>query len=207
MRLGISRGRSRTPGLVDDTLRRPTFIAWSGRYGAGALNIPAGTQDGDMMVMLSVHRNGTMSIPAGWTFIFRHDNYTNENGYGHYKVADGEGPTVTISATGYSAHLIGTFRYVNTFLSYDYNAKHPETAPQLFVPKNGLLVCGGHVAYQGVNWTKFWGLTTVQAYNVSTNAKILMSYIVAEEDGLYGEYVPELPIAWIYDGYSSIAFT
>jgi hypothetical protein len=175
--------------------------------GNATLDVPAGVQDGDLLVIVGGHRGGYVSPIVGW----RHMAFFDVGGatfnpvFAWSRRAASEPASYTlpvvISGSG-GAYLMAAFRTVGDIQAYAIGSAG--AAPSVAGTDGGIVIGLGGQVYSAVNPTGFTGLTAIGTCYEGGDVKVVAAWKELTATEATGTFAI-LPDPTTYDEYITIS--
>ena len=187
----------------------PTFVGWAGGASPDTntftVDVPAGVQDGDLLVLATAHRNCDIADPAGWTERIGVDVSSNEWNHVFTRVASSEPASYTLDpGGGQSAAMIAAFRGVGDYQASTHSTSAPSAAAGT---DGGIVVSVVHSSYDADYPIGLIGTEYIAMQTQGADAKVMMAWkpLLATENT--GDFTLVATGGMSYDGYSTVTFS
>lgn len=187
----------------------PTLIGCAGGSSPDTntfnVNVPAGVQDGDLLVLATASRNCDIADPAGWIKRIEVDVSSDEWNHVYTKVASSEPAYYTLDpGAGQTAALMAAFRGVGAYQASAHSTSAPAAAAGT---AGGIVVSVLHSSFDADVLLGLTGAEYIGKQIQGSDARVLMAWKPLTTTENTGAWALEATGGLSYDGYSTLTFS
>lgn len=198
--------RTRIPGYIDPLQKRAIeIINYTTAQNSSTLNVPTGTKDSDLMIVISGNRNGSVTAASGWTNIYYQDASGGEWNGMWYRIASSEPASYTWNYSGQVAYMHTTIRGRNTLNGSGWAIGGNDRTPSVSVNEGDIILGAVYTAASATDINGLYGMTKIGHSYSSGDARVCLTYLEAIQTGVTPMFTGN-PTGLPFDGYGIATF-